>query len=219
MDPGMQALLAHLTTLTTALQVQTQAVHTAPAPAPITAQINPDTGARPSAYKGKRGADAQRFILQLELYFADHMPQYPSHLQQIRYALSLCIEDAAEWANPVIRDFLDPHTGQPAVAATTTTPALPAGPVVAASWGDFKQVFLSFFGPQDKEAVAMQKIVHLWQGQGSMADYVTKFLILANQTKMSNLDKCTRLAEHMSPRLRLQLNMLNRPIDTLHEFV
>ena len=112
MDPALQAIINGLGALTTALQAQTQAVVN-PTPIPVaptatvTAQVNPDTGARPSAFKGKRGADAERFLLQMELYFEDHKSQYPNDPPKIRYALSLCIEDAAEWANPFIRKYLD----------------------------------------------------------------------------------------------------------------
>ena len=64
MDPALQVIINRLGAMTTALQAQTQVVIN-PTPvqvaltATVTAQVNPDTGSHPSAFKGKRGADAE----------------------------------------------------------------------------------------------------------------------------------------------------------------
>lgn len=136
------------------------------------------------------------------MYFMSKAAQYNTDALKIQYALSMCQDDAAEWANPATRDLLAAVSAQPFNAAL-----MPFNN----SWTAFADTFLLFFGVQDKEVLALEKLSRLEQGNSRFPTYLTKFQMLVSQTGLSDTDKRARLEAGTHHETRLQVNLSNQP--------
>ncbi|QRV73515.1 Retrotransposon-derived protein PEG10 [Ceratobasidium sp. AG-Ba] len=120
---------------------------------------------KPEAFNGKRGQEAEIFLMKMEIYFNDYGTAFDNNWKMATFLTNMGEGEAAKWAKPLLRNILDkePHE-------------------YLANWKALKNAFLlAFSDPMQKER-AIQNI-HKLQQTGSAQHYVTTF-----RTLMQELD-------------------------------
>ena len=117
----------------------------------------------------------------------------------IRLALSFLQDDAALWATPYMEEF-----------AANRTP-------FSGDWDQFKAAFKARFETTDEAADAKDSLRRLYQGRGTVAEYLAKFKELKDRTGYSTTDLRDRFYEHLASEIKDELVHTARAIGTLDE--
>ncbi|QRV84078.1 Retrotransposon-derived protein PEG10 [Ceratobasidium sp. AG-Ba] len=120
---------------------------------------------KPEAFNGKRGPEAEIFLMKMEIYFNDYGTAFDNNRKMATFLTNMGEGEAAKWAKPLLRKILDeePHE-------------------YLANWNALKNAFLLAFSDPMKKERAIQNI-HKLQQTGSAQHYVTAF-----RTLMQELD-------------------------------
>ncbi|QRW12207.1 Retrotransposon gag protein [Ceratobasidium sp. AG-Ba] len=120
---------------------------------------------KPEAFNGKRGQEAEIFLMKMEIYFNDYGTAFDNNRKMATFLTNMGEGEAAKWAKPLLRKILDeePHE-------------------YLANWNALKNAFLLAFSDPMKKERAIQNI-HKLQQTGSAQHYVTAF-----RTLMQELD-------------------------------
>ncbi|QRV77041.1 Retrotransposon gag protein [Ceratobasidium sp. AG-Ba] len=120
---------------------------------------------KPEAFNGKRGQEAEIFLMKMEIYFNDYGTAFNNNRKMATFLTNMGEGEAAKWAKPLLRKILDeePHE-------------------YLANWNALKNAFLLAFSDPMKKERAIQNI-HKLQQTGSAQHYVTAF-----RTLMQELD-------------------------------
>ncbi|QRW01195.1 Retrotransposon-derived protein PEG10 [Ceratobasidium sp. AG-Ba] len=120
---------------------------------------------KPEAFNGKRGQEAEIFLMKMEIYFNDYGTAFNNNRKMATFLTNMGEGEAAKWAKPLLRKILDeePHE-------------------YLANWNALKNAFLLAFSDPMKKERAIQNI-HKLQQTGSAQHYVT-----ALRTLMQELD-------------------------------
>ncbi|EUC56014.1 retrotransposon gag protein, partial [Rhizoctonia solani AG-3 Rhs1AP] len=111
---------------------------------------------QPDPYDGKRGIEAESFIMKMELYFGEWPTAFPED-RKIKTTLNNMKDTAGKWAKPLMQKLL----------ADQEHPYL-------TSWIAFKEGFFVNFGDPLKRERAIQNITNLKQ-LGSVQTYAMEF--------------------------------------------
>lgn len=111
---------------------------------------------KPEAYEGKRGAEAETFLMRMELYFQDYSTAFDDQ-RKIEHTLHNMTKGAEQWARALLRKAMAGESHEH-----------------LASWAHFKVAFNRAFGDPLKHEHAVQKIKSLAQ-KGSANNYTTEF--------------------------------------------
>ena len=129
---------------------------------------------KPEPFSGKRGLDADIFLMKMELYFDDYADAFDDN-RKISTTLSNMGEgDGSKWAQPLLRKWLDKelHT-------------------YFLSWKNFKAGFTTAFSDPVKKERAIREINTLKQTT-SAQQYATQFRLLKDEIgwdEMALIDK------------------------------
>ncbi|QRW10957.1 Retrotransposon gag protein [Ceratobasidium sp. AG-Ba] len=120
---------------------------------------------KPEAFNGKRGQEAEIFLMKMEIYFNDYGTAFNNNRKMATFLTNMGEGEAAKWAKPLLRKILDeePHE-------------------YLSNWNALKNAFLLAFSDPMKKERAIQNI-HKLQQTGSAQHYVTAF-----RTLMQELD-------------------------------
>ncbi|QRW04463.1 Retrotransposon gag protein [Ceratobasidium sp. AG-Ba] len=120
---------------------------------------------KPEAFNGKRGQEAEIFLMKMEIYFNDYGTAFDNNRKMATFLTNMGEGEAAKWAKPLLRKILDeePHE-------------------YLSNWNALKNAFLLAFSDPMKKERAIQNI-HKLQQTGSAQHYVTAF-----RTLMQELD-------------------------------
>lgn len=150
-------------------------------PQPVQVQVTQpyDLYRKPSPYKGERGLDAERFIVDIERYIGHHLTQLPTINDRVDLALSYMEDKAANWKQLYTNQML-------------------AGNTPFADWNAFKRDFKLSFQPIDDVTAAMDELRRLSQGTDSAAGYHDTFNRVVMRTGLSDVDKRMRFYEGLN---------------------
>jgi cell pole-organizing protein PopZ len=115
---------------------------------------------KPEAFKGKRGQEAENFLMKMEVYFSDYGQAFDDRRKITTTLTNMEEGEATKWAKPLLRRQID----QTAHESLRT-------------WGTFKNAFLLAFGDPIKKDRAIREIGRLTQ-TGSAQHYASQFRIL-----------------------------------------
>ncbi|QRV92876.1 Retrotransposon gag protein [Ceratobasidium sp. AG-Ba] len=120
---------------------------------------------KPEAFSGKRGQEAEIFLMKMEIYFNDYGAAFNDSRKMATFLTNMGEGEASKWAKPLMRKILDqePHE-------------------YLTNWISLKNAFLLAFSDPMKKERAIQNI-HKLQQNGSAQSYVTAF-----RTLMQELD-------------------------------
>ncbi|QRV88081.1 Retrotransposon-derived protein PEG10 [Ceratobasidium sp. AG-Ba] len=120
---------------------------------------------KPDAFNGKRGQEAEIFLMKMEIYFNDYGTAFQDSRKMATFLTNMGEGEASKWAKPLLRKILDkePHE-------------------YLANWNSLKSAFLLAFSDPMKKERAIQNI-HKLQQTGLAQNYVTSF-----RTLMQELD-------------------------------
>ncbi|QRW03559.1 Retrotransposon gag protein [Ceratobasidium sp. AG-Ba] len=104
---------------------------------------------KPEAFNGKRGQEAEIFLMKMEIYFNDYGTAFDNNRKMATFLTNMGEGEAAKWAKPLLRKILDeePHE-------------------YLANWNALKNAFLLAFSDPMKKERAIQNI-HKLQQTGS----------------------------------------------------
>ena len=185
-------------------QLQQGQAQSAPAAAPATAPANPinvtvqntditKAFATPTRYLGERDDSARTFLDEMDLHI-HHYPGLTTINLQVDVALSYMGGKANYWKHHYMSEL-----------AQGNTPF--------ADWDAFKTAFKQSFEPIQDEERAREEIKTCTQkGKESVAEYHSRFNMLAPQTKFSDLDLRTRFYDGLSRAVKRAL--MYSPKDT-----
>ena len=137
-------------------------------------------------YTGERGKKAREFIGKCELAFRDHtrrvlevrartrnqeFPRYISGQEKVEKVLSLCSEQAFDWASVYIENIDNRQW---------------ANSRQLYNWDEFRTAFLAQFSSVDPERSAERELQTLRQGNEKIAVHTGKFRNLASQTSWND---------------------------------
>ncbi|QRV89302.1 Retrotransposon gag protein [Ceratobasidium sp. AG-Ba] len=120
---------------------------------------------KPDAFNGKRGQEAEIFLMKMEIYFNDYGTAFQDSRKMATFLTNMGEGEASKWAKPLLRKILDKETHE-----------------YLANWNSLKGAFLLAFSDPMKKERAIQNI-HKLQQTGSAQNYVTSF-----RTLMQELD-------------------------------
>ncbi|QRW08923.1 Retrotransposon gag protein [Ceratobasidium sp. AG-Ba] len=120
---------------------------------------------KPEAFNGKRGQEAEIFLMKMEIYFNDYGTAFDNNRKMATFLTNMGEGEAAKWAKPLLRKILDEESHE-----------------YLANWNALKNAFLLAFSDPMKKERAIQNI-HKLQQTGSAQHYVTAF-----RTLMQELD-------------------------------
>ncbi|QRV93682.1 Retrotransposon gag protein [Ceratobasidium sp. AG-Ba] len=120
---------------------------------------------KPEAFSGKRGQEAEIFLMKMEIYFNDYGTAFNDSRKMATFLTNMGEGEASKWAKPLMRKILDqePHE-------------------YLTNWISLKNAFLLAFSDPMKKERAIQNI-HKLQQNGSAQSYVSAF-----RTLMQELD-------------------------------
>ncbi|QRV92164.1 Retrotransposon gag protein [Ceratobasidium sp. AG-Ba] len=120
---------------------------------------------KPDAFNGKRGQEAEIFLMKMKIYFNDYGTAFQDCWKMATFLTNMGEGEASKWAKPLLRKILDqePHE-------------------YLTNWNSLKNAFLLAFSDPMKKERAIQNI-HKLQQTGSAQNYVTSF-----RTLMQELD-------------------------------
>jgi hypothetical protein len=174
---------------------------------------------RPLPFKGKRGADARRFLAAFAMWAMVQGPALNTVDQQgdavdrrdaewIRTALSYLQDEAAIWGIPAMEEFGAggvPFDGQ---------------------WETFREHFKARFAEKEDvdkvepvDANAKEKLRTLWQNESTVPEYAARFKKLMTRTGYSSAHLRDCFYDHLSERIKDELAHTGRPVGTLDELV
>ncbi|QRV92650.1 Retrotransposon gag protein [Ceratobasidium sp. AG-Ba] len=120
---------------------------------------------KPDAFSGKRGQEAEIFLMKMEIYFNDYGTAFNDSRKMATFLTNMGEGEASKWAKPLMRKILDQEQHE-----------------YLANWISLKNAFLLAFSDPMKKERAIQNI-HKLQQNGSAQSYVTAF-----RTLMQELD-------------------------------
>ncbi|QRV96806.1 Retrotransposon gag protein [Ceratobasidium sp. AG-Ba] len=120
---------------------------------------------KPDAFSGKRGQEAEIFLMKMEIYFNDYGTAFNDSRKMATFLTNMGEGEASKWAKPLLRKILDQEQHEYLV-----------------NWISLKNTFLLAFSDPMKKERAIQNI-HKLQQNGSAQSYVTAF-----RTLMQELD-------------------------------
>ncbi|QRV97679.1 Retrotransposon gag protein [Ceratobasidium sp. AG-Ba] len=120
---------------------------------------------KPDAFSGKRGQEAEIFLMKMEIYFNDYGTAFNDSRKMATFLTNMGEGEASKWAKPLLRKILDQEQHEYLV-----------------NWISLKNAFLLAFSDPMKKERAIQNI-HKLQQNGSAQSYVTAF-----RTLMQELD-------------------------------
>lgn len=184
--------------------IRTPSIHTIRSPSPIQRPLPPQNNIPKSArqkipdpFEGKRAADAESYLMRLEMHFEDNEEGYQTDDAKIRKLLANTKEGsmAAGWSLPLIRDWQNGRREG-----------------VLSSWATLKSNFLTTFGDPNRRSKAVKSINKLSQ-VGSAQKYATDFRSLAQELAWPETTLLDNFIEGLKPNVKVQLDIarLNRP--------
>ncbi|QRV98617.1 Retrotransposon gag protein [Ceratobasidium sp. AG-Ba] len=120
---------------------------------------------KPNAFGGKRGQEAEIFLMKMEIYFNDYGMAFTDSRKMATFLTNMGEGEASKWAKPLMRKILDQEQHE-----------------YLTNWISLKNAFLLAFSDPMKKERAIQNI-HKLQQNGSAQSYVTAF-----RTLMQELD-------------------------------
>ncbi|QRV93052.1 Retrotransposon gag protein [Ceratobasidium sp. AG-Ba] len=120
---------------------------------------------KPDAFSGKRGQEAEIFLMKMEIYFNDYGTAFNDSRKMATFLTNMGEGEASKWAKPLLGKILDQEQHEYLV-----------------NWISLKNAFLLAFSDPMKKERAIQNI-HKLQQNGSAQSYVTAF-----RTLMQELD-------------------------------
>ncbi|QRV88421.1 Retrotransposon gag protein [Ceratobasidium sp. AG-Ba] len=120
---------------------------------------------KPEAFSGKRGQEAEIFLMKMEIYFNDYGTAFNDSRKMATFLTNMGEGEASKWAKPLLRKILDKEQHE-----------------YLTDWISLKNAFLLAFSDPMKKERAIQNI-HKLQQNGSAQSYVTAF-----RTLMQELD-------------------------------
>ncbi|QRV98627.1 Retrotransposon gag protein [Ceratobasidium sp. AG-Ba] len=118
---------------------------------------------KPDAFSGKRGQEAEIFLMKMEIYFTDYGTAFNDSRKMATFLTNMGEGEASKWAKPLLRKILDQEQHEYLV-----------------NWISLKNAFLLAFSDPMKKERAIQNI-HKLQQNGSAQSYVTAFRALMQE--------------------------------------
>ena len=118
---------------------------------------------KPEAFSGRRGRDAEVFLMKMEIYFRDYGTHFTDEQKITNFLTNMGEGEASKWAAPLMKTIL---SGEDHIYTTT--------------WQTLKDAFLLSFSDPLKREKAIRDISKLVQG-GSAQQYVSSFRTMAQE--------------------------------------
>ncbi|QRW03356.1 Retrotransposon-derived protein PEG10 [Ceratobasidium sp. AG-Ba] len=96
---------------------------------------------KPEAFNGKRGQEAEIFLMKMEIYFNDYGTAFDNNRKMATFLTNMGEGEAAKWAKPLLRKILDKESHE-----------------YLANWNALKNAFLLAFSDPMKKERAIQNI-------------------------------------------------------------
>lgn len=156
--------------------------------------------ALPGKFKGERGPDAQRFLIEIKRFIDRQVLSLDTINKQVECALSYMEDKAANWKQRYLQ-------------------ALDNGGTPFANWDEFKDAFKLAFERIEDSTEALEELKRLYQGKKSTAEYHALFDRAAARTTLSDFDKRTRFYDGLSKVVKDALIFTNKNVDDYGDLV
>lgn len=175
-------------------------VYPAAAAPQINVQVTPESlFAKPSKFKGERGPDAERFLVEMHQYIQRHNNNSNNTIVAINdmvyMAISYMEDKASQFKAKYMKNLRD-------------------GQTPFASWAAFEDAFKLSFARIDDSAAALEELKKLRQGLLSAAEYHDKFHQSASRTPLSDDDKRIRFYDGLNDAVKDAIVYSQANVDT-----
>ncbi|QRV96858.1 Retrotransposon gag protein [Ceratobasidium sp. AG-Ba] len=146
---------------------------------------------KPDPLNGKKGKEAENFILKMEIYFDDYEEGIFDDKKKIKNVLmNMQNGDAGNWAQPFLckLSLKEEHT-------------------ILQSWANFKKAFLADFSDPVKKEKAIRDLNKLTQTKSAQS-YVTQFRNLMQEVDWNDEALIDKFREGLKPEVRKELTRI-----------
>jgi hypothetical protein len=143
---------------------------------------------KPDPFSGKKGREAENFIMRMEIFFNDYEPGTFSDNRKITTALTtMGPGEAANWSEPILKSV----SSRSAHAYTT-------------SWNTFKEAFLMNFSDPIKKEKVIRELGKLTQTKSAQS-YASQFRVLAQEVSWDQAAMIDKFKEGLKPDVRMEI--------------
>jgi hypothetical protein len=143
---------------------------------------------KPDPFSGKKGWEAENFIMRMEIYFNDYEPGTFSDSRKITTALTnMGPGEGANWSDPILRSV----SSQSAHAYTT-------------NWNTFKEAFLLNFADPIKKEKAIRELGKLTQTKSAQS-YASQFRVLSQEVSWDRAAMVDKFKEGLKPDVQMEM--------------
>jgi hypothetical protein len=143
---------------------------------------------KPDPFSGKKGREAENFIIRMEVFFNDYEPGTFSDNRKITTALTnMGPGEGANWSDPILRSV----SSQSAHAYTT-------------DWNTFKEAFLMNFADPIKKEKAIRDLGKLTQTKSAQS-YASQFRVLSQEVSWDQAAMIDKFKEGLKPDVQMEM--------------
>jgi hypothetical protein len=143
---------------------------------------------KPEPFSGKKGREAENFIMRMEVYFNDYKPGTFSNNRKITTTLiNMSPGESMNWSDPILRSI----SLRTAHAYTT-------------NWNTFKEAFLLNFADPIKKEKAIRELGKLTQTKSAQL-YASQFRVLAQEVSWDQTAMIDKFKEGLKPEVRMEI--------------
>ncbi|QRV87035.1 Retrotransposon gag protein [Ceratobasidium sp. AG-Ba] len=146
---------------------------------------------KPDPFNGKKGKEAENFIMKMEIYFDDYEEGIFDDKKKITNVLmNMQNGDAGNWAQPFLckLSLKEEHS-------------------ILQSWANFKKAFLADFSDPVKKEKAIRDLNRLTQTKSAQS-YVTQFRTLMQEVDWNDEALIDKFREGLKPEVRKELTRI-----------
>ncbi|QRV87193.1 Retrotransposon gag protein [Ceratobasidium sp. AG-Ba] len=146
---------------------------------------------KPDPFNGRKGKEAENFVMKMEIYFDDYEEGIFNDKKKITNVLmNMQNGDAGNWAQPFLRKLL-----------------LKEEHPILESWTSFKKAFLADFLDPVKKEKAIRDLNRLTQTKSAQS-YVTQFRTLMQEVDWNDEALIDKFREGLKPEVRKELTRI-----------
>ena len=160
---------------------------------------------RPEPYRGE--GSAQAWFTQVQAYIEANASSLPTWGDRVTVAAGLLTGKAAEWFEPMLRDYTDNRKLSECREDTQK---------IYSNLSEFKKKFLEAFGNPDEKRIAVRRLMNLKQ-TGSASSYTREFTTLATKVGWDDAALIEQYYKGLRDDVKDDLSREKRPVK-LHDF-
>jgi hypothetical protein len=139
-------------------------------------------------FSGKKGREAETFIMRMEVYFDDYEEgTFPDNRKITATLINMSPGEGANWADPILR------------CMTARTPH-----AYTTNWNTFKEAFLLNFSDPIKKEKAIRELGSLTQTKSAQS-YASQFRILSQEVSWDRTAMIDKFKEGLKPQVKMEL--------------